>query len=223
MRANRIADAPHAGEAVEPEASGKERTRGRILAAAFEVLTERGYTGATTSEIAARAKVSKRELYALFGNKQGILAALIEAGSSRMHLPLVAAADIRTRADLAAALTRYGANLLWEVFQPAPLAVHRLAFAEAERAPEMARIVNEGGRNAQLRSMTGFLTMAKDNQLLPDIASDIMAGRFFALLWGDLLLRLVLRLEEVPTQAAIAERAEAATRDFLTLYPAPRG
>jgi AcrR family transcriptional regulator len=199
----------------------KDRTRGRILEAAFGVLTAHGYTGATTSEIAARAKVSKRELYALFGNKQGILAALIETGSSRMQMPLAVAAHIQTRTDLAAALTHYGANLLWEVFQPAPLALHRLAMAEAERSPEMARILDEGGRNAQHRVMVGFLATAKERKLLPDVAPDIMSRRFFALLWGDLLLRLLLRLDEVPTRAAIAARAEAATRDFLVLYAAP--
>lgn len=220
VRTNTIDDSP-AGETARPEASSKDRTRDRILAAAFGVLTAHGYTGATTSEIAARAKVSKRELYALFGNKQGILAALIETGSSRMQMPLATAAHMETRADLAAALTHYGANLLWEVFQPGPLALHRLAMAEAERSPEMARILDEGGRQAQHRVMVGFLAAAKDRKLLPDVAPDIMSRRFFALLWGDLLLRLLLRLDEVPTRAVIAARAEAATRDFLVLYPAP--
>jgi len=44
--------------------------RGRIIEAAFAVLMERGYAGASTIEIATRAKVSKRDLYALFGSKQ---------------------------------------------------------------------------------------------------------------------------------------------------------
>jgi hypothetical protein len=69
--------------------------------------------------------------------------------------------------------------------------------------------------------MVGFLATAKERKLLPDVAPDIMSRRFFALLWGDLLLRLLLRLDEVPTRAAIAARAEAATRDFLVLYAAP--
>ncbi|MBV8653445.1 MAG: helix-turn-helix transcriptional regulator, partial [Alphaproteobacteria bacterium] len=49
---------------------------------------ERGYAGASTLEIATRAKVSKRELYALFGNKQGILTALISSRATRMRQPL---------------------------------------------------------------------------------------------------------------------------------------
>ena len=62
--------------------------RRAILAAAFDVLMQRGYAGANTLEIATRAKVSKRELYAEFGNKAGILEALIATTSARMQAPL---------------------------------------------------------------------------------------------------------------------------------------
>ena len=39
--------------------------RSRILGAAFDSFVEHGYAETTTIEIATRAKVSKRELYAL--------------------------------------------------------------------------------------------------------------------------------------------------------------
>ena len=48
--------------------------RERILAAAMETFMERGFANATTLEIATRARVSKRELYALGGNKEQMLA-----------------------------------------------------------------------------------------------------------------------------------------------------
>src|SRR4051812_24622914 len=57
--------------------------RRAILSAAFLVLMEQGYAGASTLEIATRAKVSKRELYAEFGSKRGILEALIASTSAR--------------------------------------------------------------------------------------------------------------------------------------------
>lgn len=199
----------------------KSRLRGRILEAAFCVLMERGYAGTTTREIAARAKTSKRELYALFGSKQGILAGLVEKRSHLMRLPLTASGEIRSREALAATLIRYGTTLLGEVFQPAPLALHRLALAEAERSPELARILDEGGRNANDQSLQAFLAEAQRHGLLPAVAPELMAGRFFALLWGDRLLRVLLRVVEVPTSIEIAARAEAATRDFLVLYPPP--
>ena len=45
--------------AVEPS------TRERVLKAAFAVFSSRGFSGASTLEIATRAQVSKRDLYAL--------------------------------------------------------------------------------------------------------------------------------------------------------------
>jgi AcrR family transcriptional regulator len=209
---DRSADATAEGRALLP-------ARDRILHATFDVLVECGYARATTQAIAARAKVSKRELYALFGNKQGIVAALIETGSLRMHKPLTATVESRTA--LTSALAAYGFTHLREVCQPGPLAMYRLALAEAERSPELAQILSEGGREANRRYMIAFLAAAKENGLLPDCDSEVMTGRYFALLWSDLLLRLLMRVIELPAEDAIRARAEAAVHDFLKLYPAP--
>src|SRR5476649_2816529 len=88
--------------------------RRAILAAPFDVLMERGYSGANTLEIASRAKVSKRELYAEFGNKGGILEALIATTSARMQAPLNLS-EVTDRSALAAALTHYGKTALSEL------------------------------------------------------------------------------------------------------------
>ena len=86
---------------VLPKAEDTPR-RQSIIAATFAVLMERGYAGASTLEIARRARVSKRELYAEFGSKAGILEALIASTSARMQVPLTTAA-ITDRASFAAA------------------------------------------------------------------------------------------------------------------------
>ncbi len=65
-----------------------QAVRQRILEAAFAAFLEKGYAGATTREIAARAKVSKRDLYALFQDKQAMLAACIKITAQRARQPL---------------------------------------------------------------------------------------------------------------------------------------
>lgn len=60
-----------------------------ILDATIRVLVERGYEGATTIAIAARAGVSVGSLYQYFPNKESVVAALIE----RHVGELVACAD----------------------------------------------------------------------------------------------------------------------------------
>jgi hypothetical protein len=48
-----------------------------------------------------------------------------------------------------------------------------------------------------------------------------MAGRFFALLWGDLQISLLLRLVEAPHPDEIEERAGSAVGALLSLYALP--
>jgi AcrR family transcriptional regulator len=49
--------------------------RKRILGAALSAFMEGGFAQTSTLEIATRARVSKRELYTLFGNKEAMLVA----------------------------------------------------------------------------------------------------------------------------------------------------
>src|ERR1700740_1025647 len=67
---------------------GKEATaREVILEAAFTAFTKSGYATASTLEIATRARVSKRELYTLVGNKQEMLIACISERAKRFDVP----------------------------------------------------------------------------------------------------------------------------------------
>src|SRR3984957_1135863 len=72
----------------EPQVGRDEaEVRARILDAAFAAFTKSGYAATSTLEIATRARVSKRELYALVGNKQEMLIACISARATRLQVP----------------------------------------------------------------------------------------------------------------------------------------
>src|SRR5271166_3808139 len=87
-----------------PHAKGSEGSaRERVLTAAFALFRKRGFSGASTLEIATRAKVSKRDLYALFGNKDAMLTACIRERASRMRQPLELAAPIPCGSEAVAA------------------------------------------------------------------------------------------------------------------------
>ncbi|HSZ16710.1 MAG TPA: helix-turn-helix domain-containing protein, partial [Terracidiphilus sp.] len=61
--------------------------RVRILKAAFAAFTRSGYATTSTLEIATRARVLKRELYRLVGNKQEMLIACISERAKRLDVP----------------------------------------------------------------------------------------------------------------------------------------
>jgi TetR/AcrR family transcriptional regulator len=64
--------------------SRAEDTRRRILAAAEEEFARMGLHGARVDEIAHRAEVNKRMLYAYFGNKEQLYAAVLTRVYGRM-------------------------------------------------------------------------------------------------------------------------------------------
>jgi AcrR family transcriptional regulator len=193
--------------------------RERILSAAMEAFMQLGYADSSTLEIATRAQVSKRELYALFGNKQAMLAACVADRAGRMR-PASALPPLRNRDEFGAVLSRLGANVLGEVSHPAVMAVFRLAIAEAQRAPEVAATL-ESARQSARKAVHDVLVQAQSLGLIAAGDPAEMGGRYFALLWGDLMMSLLLRLREAPGKAEIDRRVKKACEDFLRLYCAP--
>jgi AcrR family transcriptional regulator len=199
------------------ESTDETAVRGRILSAAFVSFMEGGYAATSTLEIASRARVSKRELYALVGNKQEMLIACITARARRLAVP----ADLpvaRDRATLAHVLSSFGAQLVHEVTDPTVIGVFRLAIAEAIHAPEVARALDSIGREASRGALRKVMAGAKEAGLLDGRQAEL-AEQFNGLLWGDLMVSLLLGVASRPSRREIAARALAATSAFLRLHP----
>ena len=193
--------------------------RARILDAAFTVFMERGYAATSTLEIATRARVSKRELYALVGNKQEMLVACISARSRRLRVP----ADFpvaHDRETLAHVLASLGTQLVREITDPTVVAVFRLAIAEAVHAPEVAQTLDSIGREASRAALRQIMAQAQTSGLLIGRPAEL-ADQFGGLLWGNLLVSLLLGVAEQPNSREVAARARDATAAFLTLHPLP--
>jgi AcrR family transcriptional regulator len=201
------------------ESSDAAAVRERILTAAFEAFRERGYAATSTLEIATRAHVSKRELYALVGNKQKMLIAAIAERAKRFKAP----ADmpvLRDRATLAQVLTAFGTRFVREVSDPHVIAVFRLAIAEAVQAPEVAQTLDSSGRETGRAALRYIMTQALAVGLIDGSPADL-AEQFAGLLWRDLLVSLLLGVAQRPNPRAIEARAREAAETFLRLHPIP--
>jgi AcrR family transcriptional regulator len=190
--------------------------RERILDAAFAAFMQSGYATTSTLEIATRARVSKRELYAVVGNKQEILIACISARATRLKVP----ADLpvpHDRETLAQVLTSFGSQLVREITDPAVITVFRLAIADAVRAPEVAQALDSIGREASRAALRQIMTQAKASGLVNGRPAEL-AERFGGLLWGNLLISLLLGVAERPSSREVAVRAREATAAFLRLH-----
>jgi AcrR family transcriptional regulator len=217
-RARRTTTATSAGQHLRSD--DEVAARERILDAAFAAFTEGGYAAASTLDIATRARVSKRELYALVGNKHEMLLACIQGRALRLQMPAELPAP-HDRETLTRLLASFATQLVREVTDPAVVAVFRLAIAEAVHAPEVARALDSIGREAARASLRRILTQAKANGLLEGRPAELVE-QYIGLLWGDLMMRLLLGIARQPTPHEIAGRASDAAAAFLQLHPAPR-
>jgi AcrR family transcriptional regulator len=191
--------------------------RERILEAAFAAFMKGGYATTSTLEIATRAHVSKRELYALVGNKQEMLIACISQRAKRLEVP----ADLPVLSDretLEQVLASFGTKLIREVSDPTVIAVFRLAIAEVVQAPEVARALDSIGREASRAALRKLMAQAQASGLLAGRPAEL-AEQFAGLLWRDLLVSMLLGVAERPNPREIAGRARDAAASFLQLHP----
>ncbi|MGC1456895.1 MAG: TetR/AcrR family transcriptional regulator [Steroidobacteraceae bacterium] len=202
-----------------PEGRDETEVRARILDAAFAAFIKTGYAPTSTLEIATRARVSKRELYALVGNKQEMLVACISARATRLQVPVDLPVP-QDRETLAQVLAAFGTQLVREITDPTVIAVFRLAIAEAVQAPEVARALDSIGREASRAAMRQFMARAQACGLLNGRPADL-AEQFGGLLWGTLMISVLLGVTERPNSRDAAARARDATAAFLQLHPQP--
>lgn len=202
------------------EGSDEAAVRARILEAAFAAFMKSGYAAASMLEIATHARVSKRELYSLVGNKQEMLISCIKERARRFQVPANLPVP-HDRETLAQILSSCGAQLLREVTDPAVIAVFRLAIAEAVHAPEVAKTLDSIGREASRAALRQIMAGAQASGLLDGRPAEL-AEQFSGLLWGTWLVSLLLGVVERPSPRAIATRASEAAAAFLQLHPLRR-
>jgi len=194
--------------------------RARILDAAFAAFMKSGYAATSTLEIATRARVSKRELYALVGNKQEMLIACISDRATRLQVP----ADLpvpQDRETLAQVLAAFGTQVVREITDPTVIAVFRLAISEAVHSPEVAQALDSIGRETSRAALRQIMGGARASGLLNGHPAEL-AEQFGGLLWGNLMVSLLLGVTERPNSREVAGRAREATAAFLQLNPLPR-
>ena len=125
-----------------------------------------------------------------------------------------------SREALGATLTVYGKSLLTQLFDPAVVAMFRVAISEAERSPEVAAAI-DGCRSATVETVRGLVVHAQSSGLLPHGDASRIASRFMALLREDLMMGLLLGVASPPSRARIAANVADAVTVFLDIYRTP--
>ncbi len=139
-----------------------EATKIQVAEAAHGLFFKRGYAGTTIDEIAHEAGVSKESVYAIFGNKQGILAFLLDAAVGGKELPLPVIQQPATQAILQDGNPRRQidriAQLCGEILSRAA-PVYAIMSTAANTEPEIRKRVRHLHKE-RLENMTAFFRQA---------------------------------------------------------------
>jgi AefR-like transcriptional repressor, C-terminal domain len=114
-------------------------------------------------------------------------------------------------------LVEFGVSILKTVCHPEVLTVFRLAIAESDRAPEIGRTLDRNGHEANRKALTDLIRKAQARRLVPAGDPAVLAARYITVLWGDLMIRLLMRVREAPTEREIGVRARAAMEALMAL------
>ena len=113
-----------------------EARRLRLLEAATQSLLEQGYAQTSIQRVVQQAGGSAATAYLLFGNKEGLLAAVLQHELDKMQAAVFP--DALPDQPVGPALHDLAVRLLTYAVQPKSVALHRLLVAECHRMPQLA-------------------------------------------------------------------------------------
>ena len=186
------------GTRIEPRPVGRPRNddaTGAILSAMLRLLAERGYHGASTTALAAAARVSKATIYRRWPSKFALVAAAIQHGLATTAHAVPLTGDVRDDliGVMSAKMTALGQGLLG----PAIRAVVSEAAQEPELSAAMRRMTDQLRDAGPLHRL---VTRARLEGLLP---ADTDIGLTLDLLLGPPFFQLLLlQSPPDPRQAA---------------------
>jgi TetR/AcrR family transcriptional repressor of mexJK operon len=206
---SRISEPP-AAEALSPE------RRTRIIAGASEIFIAEGYEGASMSQIAASANVSKGTLYNYFPSKQALFAAFVgDRCDQFVHEVL---GDLQDDGPVDVELKRIGRIMLKLMIAPTGQAVFRVVVMEAAKFPDLARTFMKAGPEVMVGRLTDWLIRQNHAGRLTTPEPHFAAEQFFALIQTRLVMRCRIDPSYHATEAEIDQVLDGAVRVFLAAY-----
>jgi len=187
-----------------------------VLDAALGLLVEKG-DRLTMEAVARRASCSKETLYRWFGDRDGLLTAIVRWQASKVQAGPYDAGRL-DGASLRSGLTDFAANWLRVVSGASSIALNRAAAGK----PELGRIVLAEGRFAIGERVKPLLEAGRKAGLLDFDDAETAFRTLFGLVARDVQIRLLLGDALTLTDADINQDAARAAEQFLALHGASK-
>lgn len=186
--------------------------RQALLNAATTLFLSKGFERTTLSDIVSLAKGSRSTLYELFGNKEGLLRAIVEEETRVIH-------DAIGSEDLALAFTEDGlvelaTSFVRAILAPRAVAVFRILATEGDHLPDVAATFFECGPRAIERRLAERFRRALPAPRI-EASPEQLVQVFIGAVVGAFHPRHLLGLSAAPLVCDIDSHVRLAVRVFL--------
>lgn len=210
---------PENDDTIRESASCNAKRR-QILDGAEAIFLESGYEGASMSQIACRAGVSKGTLYNHFENKADLFGAVIEDLSRGKLAPAICQSYLTTM-SCEAAFTQLAERFITVLLEPGPLRLYRIIVAEAPHFPDLADTFWRHGFGRTLNTVTQWVEHWIEKGAIATDDPLFAAEQFMALCQTRLVQRKRFELPIDCSEEQIHSVAGRIGRAFMAIYGTP--
>lgn len=188
----------------------KQTRHQKIASAAYTVLAEHGYGGASMLKIAKAAKASNETMYRWYGDKKGLFTALVRDNAAETKALLENA--ISKQSDPSDTLRAVSPVFLSMLLSDKAVALNRAAAADPSN--ELGQAISSAGRDVIQPLLTKILQdLAAPSAQKPDTFTSLYLG----LLVGDLQIKRAIGVSPAPSAQEIEDRCNFAI-DQITQF-----
>ena len=149
-----------------------EQTRGELLAAAAKVFAQKGYDGASIADITAAAGLSSGAIYAHYGGKAELFAAVLLSHGPEQYGALIGSGDVANIADFVQIM---GSSYDTRAAEESELVVE--AIVASKRDAEVAKLVSTFVADAEALLTSSIKAGQESGVVDPDLSAEAI-GRF---------------------------------------------
>ena len=189
-----------------------------VLEEALGLLVSGGEKALTTAGVARAANCSKESLYKWFGDRDGLMEAMIAYQASKVRAGDGIGANL-TRESLEQVLSDFAHDLLDVLSGDVSLALNRLAVSQSSReGSKLGEMLIERGRRQIDRRATQLLLAAKRGGFLDFDDTAEAYETLYGLIVRDLHVRMLLGEDIATLKKEFGPRADKAVSVFLRLF-----
>ncbi|WP_208349228.1 TetR/AcrR family transcriptional regulator [Pseudaestuariivita rosea] len=196
----------------------KGRKFDQVVDGARQVFMAHGFEGASVDDIARTAGVSKATLYSYFPDKRLLFLEVCQTECLRQANEAIEFIDLNRPID--EVLRSAADKLISFITSDFNLAIYRMAVAEADRFPELARGFYDSGPKLARTTLISFFekAVAKGELVVDDYM--MAAEQFVELCKAGAFPRMVLGLQDSLGDDERQQIIAAAVKTFLARYGA---